>query len=296
MKNLHKKAFSLIEISVVILIIGMLIAGISQGIDLYQDSRLATARSLTLNSRVNRIEDLTMWFEATSEKSFEKPNPNDGDRIALWKNINFKLSNRIDVLQTDLDSTKKPLYIRNAINNIPALRFDNAQFLTASNVKISEIVSSDQATVFMVQNNFSGDQSTSTFGWNSGSYRFQSHAQELNKVVMDFGDFGVNGSNGSRVKTSILTNFLNQNKIITLVKNGSNNKIKINLETLLNSSTLGQSMDTSLSGNFLIGKYVDGYNFLGYIGELIIFKKALTDAEINDVEKYLSKKWAIKIN
>jgi prepilin-type N-terminal cleavage/methylation domain-containing protein len=60
MKNLHKKAFSLIEISVVILIIGILIAGISQGIDLYQDSRLAIARSLTQNSRVGRIENLEL--------------------------------------------------------------------------------------------------------------------------------------------------------------------------------------------------------------------------------------------
>ena len=93
MKNLYKKAFSLVEISVVVIIIGILIAGVSQGIDLYQDMKLITARSLTLNSRVNRIEDLTMWFESTSEKSFENPNPLDGDRIALWKNINFKLIN-----------------------------------------------------------------------------------------------------------------------------------------------------------------------------------------------------------
>lgn len=154
MQNLHKKAFSLIEISVVIVIVGILIAGVSQGIDLYQDMRLATARTLTQNSRVNRIEDLTMWFETTSEKSFENPNPQDGDRIALWKNINFKLLNRIDVVQATQAS--KPFYIKNAINNIPALRFNNAQFFTASNIKISEIVSSDQATVFVVQNNFSG--------------------------------------------------------------------------------------------------------------------------------------------
>ena len=110
MKNFHKKAFSLVELSMVILIVGILIAGVSRGIDLYQDMRLATARSLTQNSRVNRIEDLTMWFESTSEQSFEKPNPNDGDRIALWKNINFKLSNRIDVAQSTQAS--KPFYVR----------------------------------------------------------------------------------------------------------------------------------------------------------------------------------------
>ena len=288
MKNFHKKAFSLVELSMVILIVGILIAGVSQGIDLYQDSRLATARSLTQNSRVNRIEDLTMWFEATSEKSFEKPNPNDGDRIALWKNINFKLSNRIDVAQSTQAS--KPFYVRNAINNIPALRFDNAQLLVASNVKISEIVSSNQATVFMVQNNFSGDSTTTTFGWNSGNYRFQSHAQEGGKVLIDYGNPG-------RTSTATLTNFLNQNKIITFLKNGSNGQVKINSEILPNSSTSTATMDTSLSADFSIGKYIpdNNYFFLGYIGELIIFKRALTDAEVNDIEKYLSKKWSIKI-
>jgi prepilin-type N-terminal cleavage/methylation domain-containing protein len=288
MKNFHKKAFSLVELSMVILIIGILIAGVSRGIDLYQDMRLATARSLTQNSRVNRIEDLTMWFEATSEKSFENPNPQDGERIALWKNINFKLFNRIDVAQSTLAS--KPFYVRNGINNIPALRFDNAQLLVASNVKISEIVSSDQATVFMVQNNFSGDDSTTTFCWNNGDYRFQSHAQEGGRVLIDYGNPG-------RTSTATLTNFLNQNKIITFVKNDSNVKIKINAEILAN-STSSATIDMSLSADFSIGKYTtdDNYFFWGYIGEFIVFKRALTDAEINDVEKYLSKKWAIKIN
>ena len=295
MKNFHKKAFSLVELSMVILIIGILIAGVSRGIDLYQDMRLATARSLTQNSRVNRIEDLTMWFESTSEQSFEKPNPNDGDRIALWKNINFKLSNRIDVVQSTQDS--KPFYVRNGINNIPALRFDNTQFLIASNVKISEIISSNQATVFMVQNNFSGDDetTTTTFGWTTGSNRFQSHAQEGNRVLIDYGD--MSNPNAGRTTTPILTDFLNQNKIITFVKNASNVKIKINSALLTNSSSSSATMDMSLSADFSIGKFLpdNNYFFLGYIGEFIVFKKALTDAEINDVEKYLSKKWSIKI-
>ena len=292
MKNFHKKAFSLIEISVVIVIIGILIAGISQGIDLYQDMRLAMARSLTQNSRVNRIEDLSMWFESASEQSFEKPNPSNGERIALWKNINFKLFNRIDVAQSNQAS--KPFYVRNAINGNPALRFDNAQHLIASNVKISEIVSSDQATVFMVQNNFSGDETTATFGWNSGNYRFLSCAQEGNKVLMDYGTT----SSGFRTTTEVLTNFLNQNKIITFVKNGSNGQVKINSAPLTNSSSSNATIDLSLSADFSIGKYIpagEGYNFYGYIGEFIVFKRALTDAEIKDIETYLSKKWSIKI-
>ncbi|MFM8185911.1 MAG: prepilin-type N-terminal cleavage/methylation domain-containing protein, partial [Alphaproteobacteria bacterium] len=39
MKNYSKKAFSLIEISIVILIIGLLIAGISKASDMLADSK-----------------------------------------------------------------------------------------------------------------------------------------------------------------------------------------------------------------------------------------------------------------
>ena len=62
----YKKAFSLIEISVVIVIIGILIAGISNGIDLYQDYRLTSARNLTKNAPISRIPDLKLWLETTS--------------------------------------------------------------------------------------------------------------------------------------------------------------------------------------------------------------------------------------
>jgi prepilin-type N-terminal cleavage/methylation domain-containing protein len=59
-KKSSKLAFSLVEMSMVILIIGILIAGISGGADLYSDYRFVTAKNLTKNSRVWRIEDLEM--------------------------------------------------------------------------------------------------------------------------------------------------------------------------------------------------------------------------------------------
>jgi prepilin-type N-terminal cleavage/methylation domain-containing protein len=44
MKNNFKKAFSLFEISIAILIVGIVTAAISKGVDLAYDMRLATAR------------------------------------------------------------------------------------------------------------------------------------------------------------------------------------------------------------------------------------------------------------
>ena len=65
-----KKAFSLIELSVVVLIIGILIAGITQSSRLVRAMKLNTARSLTRSSDVNSIRNLTAWFDATAEGVF----------------------------------------------------------------------------------------------------------------------------------------------------------------------------------------------------------------------------------
>jgi prepilin-type N-terminal cleavage/methylation domain-containing protein len=291
MKNFHKKAFSLVELSIVILIIGILIAGVSQGIDLYQDMRLATARSLTQNSRVNRIEDLSMWFEATSEKSFENPNPKDEERIALWKNINLKLSNRIDVTQANQAS--QPFYVRNAINGNPALRFDDAQFLAVSEVALFDLAMSDQVTVFFVQKTICCDSQISTFAWSSSSYRFQAHT--TNHITFDFGACCTD--NVSRITTGSLSrDNVNKGIVATLIRRKELLRIKINGKSIIENSTNSSVLEKNEKGIFEIGRFGNGNYLSGYLGEFIIFRRGLADFEINDVEKYLSKKWAIKIN
>ena len=136
MQNFHKKAFSLIEISVVIVIIGILIAGISQGIDLYQDMRLATARSLTQNSRVARIPDLVSWYETTGENVFsqgttsfqniEKVQVNQ--KINRWKDSNPNSIYKYDATQTT--SANQPKIIFDNDTSLPIVRFDgNPRYL-----------------------------------------------------------------------------------------------------------------------------------------------------------------------
>ena len=77
------KAFSLVELSIVILIIGILIAAVGQGVDLVQDSRLSAARMLTQSSRVNSIKNLVTWLETTSEKSFDTTEAVDASTVTF---------------------------------------------------------------------------------------------------------------------------------------------------------------------------------------------------------------------
>jgi prepilin-type N-terminal cleavage/methylation domain-containing protein len=57
-KSLPAKAFSLIELSIAVLIIGIIIAGITQSSSLIQKMALSSARSLTSSSPVASMRDL----------------------------------------------------------------------------------------------------------------------------------------------------------------------------------------------------------------------------------------------
>lgn len=57
MKEINfKKAFSLIELSIVILIIGILVAGVTQSSRLINAMRIQSIRSLTINSPYHQFK------------------------------------------------------------------------------------------------------------------------------------------------------------------------------------------------------------------------------------------------
>ena len=145
----HQKAFSLVELSMVILIIGILIAGVSQGIDLYSDFKLASARNLTSGSIVARVPNLSMWWETTMENSFANPKPNDGELINQWNDINSQRAMKINLFNTS-NSDSRPTYKASAINNLPALKFSNAQELRSADIKGDSFFSNNEITVFLV--------------------------------------------------------------------------------------------------------------------------------------------------
>ncbi|MFM8185655.1 MAG: prepilin-type N-terminal cleavage/methylation domain-containing protein, partial [Alphaproteobacteria bacterium] len=158
-----KTAFSLVEISIVLMVIGILITGVSKGIDLFYDFKLGQAQSMTAKSPVISTPNLTLWLETTSPNSFEVKLPLNNDKIAIWKDLNPQRIFKVNVSQST--SANKPTYVQNAINNLPALKFANDIELRSENLALNDFLSSDQATIFLVQNNFSGDTTTTSISW-----------------------------------------------------------------------------------------------------------------------------------
>ncbi len=145
----QNKAFSLIELSIVVLVIGILIAGVIQGSRMLVDSRLKSARALTSSSPVAGIKDLALWLETTSAESFLSSQAENGTQLTLWNDINPQVRNPFFARKTASASAK---YVENSpVGGLPAVYLDGAvsgQFL------LSTSSSSAVATAVPTQNDF----------------------------------------------------------------------------------------------------------------------------------------------
>jgi prepilin-type N-terminal cleavage/methylation domain-containing protein len=284
MKKHLPRAFSLIEISVVIVIIGILIAGISSGIDLFYDFKLTTARSLTKSAPVPRIEGLFTWIETTSPESFTT-SPKDGSLIDLIKDLSFKMD-KANFVQTGVDGLK-PVYKQGNLNNLPALYFDGSNdFLISEKSYTSSIFSSSQITIFAVIN-YLGNSLSVFLKHEAAPYRT---GLEINngKIRFDF-------PQDNYTKIVGINSIHNKNLIITAIADKVNQKIYIN-STLEASNTNTTAISSSTPSQIYLGKNIfDQFPTQFNFGELIIYDRALSARELDSVTKYLSKKWGIKI-
>jgi prepilin-type N-terminal cleavage/methylation domain-containing protein len=295
-----KKAFSLIEVSVVVLIIGILISGISTGIDLYQDFKLATARQLTQNSRVGRIDGLTLWLETTSEKSFEKPNPNDGDLIGIWKDINPK-SFGFFLIQPN--NANKPIYNRKFRDSVlPSLRFNDSQFIYKDNVVGNQLFDKNIITIFIVQYSLSSSMETS-LSWTPLASpgvelsRLNLHIAHNSRTYFDMWKSG-EGSGRLEILNDGKYNYINRNTIFRFVRNQNYMAMFTNGSEFGSMNSATSDVNINLVSQFTVGRLNSDPNYLlnGTISEIIIINRSLNSKEIMDIEEYLSKKYSIKIN
>jgi prepilin-type N-terminal cleavage/methylation domain-containing protein len=131
-------AFSLIEISIVILVIGILIAGITQSSRLVKESGLMSARSLTQSSPVSGIKDLMSWHETSLKTSFDSNAQIDGSTISTWYDNGKQSTTQNNAIQIGVDDLK-PLFKEYIFDGaIPAVRFDGSNDYLSISREISE--------------------------------------------------------------------------------------------------------------------------------------------------------------
>jgi hypothetical protein len=298
-KRSPSKAFSFLEISVVIMIIGLLISAILTGSEVSASAKLVHARSLTQNSPVASISGLALWLDTTSEKSFSKLESKEGSAISRWNDINPEASVSNYLSNSSGTTSEHPTYKETCINGLPCLYFNGT-----TNNKITSPkqmgIRTKYISMFLV---FTGSESatasyaSSVFSSNVGSaWDNNSGAFILTTVANSSKYFFYNMPGNYGVQYTSCTPVASMNPkqgyIYGVIDDSSSSIFHYVNGVVANSVGANSGILTKTLGVVSIGNG----SYQGNIGEVIIFTKALTANERKSVEQYLGKKWGIAIN
>ena len=266
------KAFSLIELSFVILIIGVLVAGIVLGKNLIGRSRITNAQTLTQSSPILAITDLQLWLENSLDRSFKVSEMVDGNSLSMWNNISP--TSRVQVVAVGSGPVYSTSY---TINSIPSVRFTNSasNYLTISDARFLNntdytICISEKRESNAAGNYFIGDSAGTT----SANQNLLLGYLADGTIVHSQSGTTAPAANTSSYSSSVTTYGISTNpKLFCFVQNSVSGK-----STYINGMLAATSSSTSqLTG---ITSLSIGKSYTGEIGEVIIFTKALAITEI----------------
>ncbi|MBU6140559.1 MAG: type II secretion system GspH family protein [Proteobacteria bacterium] len=309
-----KRAFSLIELSIVIMIVGILIAGVTQGYSLLGKMKLASARSITQGSPAISIYGLALWLDATSEKAFS-PNLSNQDPVSRWNDSNPQQSSKSDAVAVAAapNFAQMPNYVSRGINGLPTLRCDGSNnsilSITPNSNYFSDVTPTitNNFTIFLVAQATEAHeidtQSDTGVGGTSGQKYIlgatQGGSQYGDDTIAGMGvSFGTNGisiyEHSSFYMPSVLTYEATLSAPIIITINYSEK-----VPTILINGSLVKTGSPSLknlvfpSVTLCSGQYGA---FTGDIGEIIVYSKEVNASKRKQIEKYLGKKWGIKVS
>ncbi|MFC1659540.1 prepilin-type N-terminal cleavage/methylation domain-containing protein [Pseudomonadota bacterium] len=288
----NKKGFSLIELSIVLIIVGLLVTGITSGLALVRAARISYGKKLSYNFSLEwelEIPTPVLWLDANDNTTVIT---DSDDNVSKWKD---KSRNGNNVSQGTL--ANQPNYIFSSdINGLPTLRFDytSDQYLEI----IQNIPLGSGLSIFTVikPNNYSH-----TYPAVLSAYTQVTTTDEAFRVIY----YGRNHNTDTgrfHIPTALIQAadfYSGTNIILQTIINDGVNTIYLYQNGVLNSSNGGQSPVDSLVKKIYIargGGSVSAslhFPFDGDIAEIIIFNEALTTAQRQLTEEYLNKKWKV---
>lgn len=309
--NFLKNAFSLIELSIVILIIAILVAGVTQSSRLIKQFKLATAKNITMNSPVSSIKDLVLWLETTQDNSFLATQTDQNAQLTQWNDINPQVSTKYFMVK---NASSQVVYESNGINGLPSVKFlgDLSQeyignglgaFILSKSTSLSDKIPLQtpyaRLSVFVVTQTsivygdtrfvfYNGKGNTSTLGGSQDGWGY-GYIFGPNKKLILFGSVNFWYSNVFSTNTS--------SEIISILYPGiGSTTLQLYVNGVSESFPTINFWPNPPTTQFVIGNAAGYQMWNGLISEVIIFDRILNASERQDIEKYLGRKYGIKVS
>lgn len=283
-----RKAFTLVELGMVIVVIMVLVVGVLKGASLTQTSRVLGARSFTASSIVPKIEGLIAWYETSTKDSFKSNQAFDSGQLDSWYDINpetfvrnSNLAEGSKVNKLTRTASSSVTYVEDGINSTPSVNFTaSSSSFNLSSFYQGSLALSTIFIVFKPTSYLSGDV-TLLDSNSSGS---------ISSIGVSSSTVKINA--GTALSGSATIN-LGNDYIIAAVFNSTSSKIYLNnSETTIASGNAGSN---SLTGLTIGSNRLGAESFPGMISEIIIYNRSLNIQERRDIFRYLASKYKITV-
>ena len=291
-----RTAFSLFELSIVAVIIGILTTGVIQGSNLIKSARINSARLLTSTSPVPQINGLVAWYETSMRNSFLESESYDTAQPTTWYdispnsvNVQNSVSKRNTLTRT---ASSSAVYRSSGINKFPALQFYTG-FGTVFSLSSLYQGKLAQSTIFFVFRPQVVVGTTTLYLMKSYSGGTTAIGVNSNSVTLNAGTSAATGTSTNAANISY-----NKDYILAAYFNGSSSAVYVNdVTNLIGGTTINpgtDSVDGLKIGAATIGPTDTGLS--GFLSEVIIYDHPLNLRERKDIMGYLSKKYRISVS
>jgi prepilin-type N-terminal cleavage/methylation domain-containing protein len=290
-------AFSLIELSIVILIIGIIIAGVTQSSSLLAKAKLQSAQVATKSSPVAGISGLAAWFEPTLDESFLSSESEEGSIVTQWNDINPQSSSKYFLIHPDPDNTINTIYrATSGAGGLPSLDFSiDGPALLLSKASDSSgcctgfTINPEAITMFIV---YLAPDSNNTGYLTMYNQRFANGYTNNSEysIIVDRYVYFNNSIVDQEFSSYIAAPNAAVPEIASVTSNGYDINLHINGTSFIYGNPAQRISSADYSNSFFLLSAA-----LSKISEIIIFDRPLKKEERQSIEDYLGKKYSINI-
>ena len=278
---MNKKAFSLVELSLVLLVIGLLAVAFTKGSSLIDSARISSARSLSTSSGVNEIDGISAWYETTLKDSVASEDRVNNNPVAYWQDVSsqYNIAQGLNQLVGPDDSSL--VYRSDGIGKLPSM-----QFTSSGKFSLTSLASggSNLMTIFVVLS------PTLSLSGSKMTFLDSVNTSVDNAISLNSSSLGID-SGGSNFTLS--ASFAASEKYVMAVYLSQDSKLFVND---VDSSTTSATTGVTGFDGLRIGTDRNGANnFTGLMSEVIIYDRLLTGDERRLVMSYLAKKYKIRV-
>ncbi len=211
----------------------------------------------------------------------------NGDPVAVWPDLSGQ---SLDVSQSN--AARRPAYIAAALNGLPVVRFDGGDWLKRDSVTGSLLMSTNEATAYVVVKQLGSDPYNTTLFWGTPTNRLLIHTTWGDWLSFQHGNAEPGGGGGAVWLQP--AGWDDQWHVVEFVRNGPNWDCAVGGAGQGRVNT-PDTPEINEIHTLWVCSDLWGNTQSGDLAELLIYDRALTRDERGQVAAYLGNKYALPI-